>query len=71
MLFFALIETSHALRFAQCAARRFATDLEALEAGSATALSVAFVKNRLSDARDSLVAAEKEIGVLIRGAAAE
>jgi hypothetical protein len=71
MLFFALNETSHALRFAQSAARRFATDVEALEAGSATALSVAFIKNRLSDARDSLVAAEREIGILIRGTAAE
>lgn len=66
VLFLALNETTHALRFAESAAKRFATDVDDLETGSSTAVSVAYIKNRLSDARDSLLAAEGEIGRLIR-----
>jgi hypothetical protein len=71
VLFFALNEISHSLGFAQSAARRFATDLDALETGSTTAVSIAFIKNRLSDAKESLVAAEGEIGSLIRATGVE
>ena len=42
----------------------FATDVDELEAGSKIAVSVAFIKNRLSDAQESLLAAEGEIGRL-------
>ena len=64
-LYFALNETNHALRFAESAAGRCAADVDELEAGSKTAMSVAFIKNRLSDAQESLLAAEGEIGRLI------
>lgn len=64
-LYFALNETTHALRFAGSAAKRFTTDPHELEAGSAAAPSYAFIKNRLSDAQVSLAAAELEIGRLI------
>jgi hypothetical protein len=67
-LFFALNETIHALRFAESAARRFSSDVDALEAGSKTAASVAHIKNQLSDAQRSLSAAEGEIGRLIQNA---
>ncbi len=64
-LFFALNETTHALRFTQSAAKRFTVDAEELEAGSATAASVAYIENRLSDARVALSAAEVEINRLL------
>jgi len=48
------------------AAERFSADTDELEAGSLTAISVAYVKNRLSDAQESLTAAEGEIGTLIQ-----
>ena len=64
-LYFALNETTHALRFAESAAKRFTTEPDELEAGSAAAASVAFIKNHLSDAQISLAAAELEIGRLI------
>ena len=68
VLSFALNETTHALRFAESAAKRFATDVDELETGSKTAVSVAYIKNRLSDAQESLFAAEGEIGRLIHEA---
>lgn len=64
-LYFALNETTHALRFAESAAKRFTTDPDELEAGSTAAASVAFIKNRLSDAQVSLAAAELEISRLV------
>ena len=64
-LYFALNETNHALRFAESAAKRFATNVDELEAGSRVAVSVAFIQNRLSDAQESLLAAEGEIGRVI------
>jgi hypothetical protein len=66
VLFIALNETTHALRFAESAAKHFTTDTDELETGSTAATSVAYVKNRLSDARESLTAAEGEIGKLIQ-----
>ena len=70
-LFFALNETTHALRFAESAARRFAIDVDQLDTGSRTAASVTYIKNRLSDAQASLVLAEEEIGRLINQASSE
>ncbi len=64
-LYFALNETTHALRFAESAAKRFTTDPDELETGSTAAASVAFIKNRLSDAQVYLAAAELELGRLI------
>ncbi len=66
VLFLALNETTHALRFAESAARHFTTDPGELEAGSSVAISVAYVKNRLFDAQEALTAAESEIGKLIQ-----
>ena len=71
ILYLALNETTHALRFAESAAKRFATDVDDLETGSKTAASFAYIKNRLSDAQESLFAAEGEIGRLIPEAAIE
>ncbi len=68
VLFHAWNETTHALLFAQAAAKRFAIDDVDLESGSKTAVSIAHIKNRLSDAQDSLLAAEQEIGRLIQSA---
>ena len=68
VLFFALHETTHALRFAESAAKRFAADIDELETGSEPAVSVAYIKNNLSDAQRSLSAAEGEIGRLIQKA---
>jgi len=65
-LYFALNETGHALRFVESAAKRFTADTDELEAGSPTESSIAYVKNRLSDARESLAAAEREIERLIQ-----
>jgi hypothetical protein len=65
-LYFALNATTHALRFAEAAAKQFTTDPDELESGSKTAASVAFIKNHLSDARSSLAEAEGEIGRLIQ-----
>jgi hypothetical protein len=65
VLHLALSETTHAMRFTESAARRFETNLDELEAGSKIATSLAFIKNKLSDARESLFAAEGEIGLLI------
>ena len=65
-LYFALNATTHALRFAEAAARQFTTDPEELESGSKTAAAVAFIKNHLSDAQRSLSEAEGEIGRLIQ-----
>ena len=64
-LYFALNETTHALRFAESAAKRFTSDPDELETGSTTAPSAAFIKNHLSDAQVSLAAAELEISRLI------
>jgi hypothetical protein len=64
-LYLALNATTHALRFAQSAAKPFATDVDELEAGSRVAVSVAFIKNQLSDAQESLLAAEGEIARLL------
>jgi len=66
VLFIALNETTHALRFAESAAKHFTSDTDELEIGLTAAVSVAYVKNRLSDARESLTAAEGEIGKLIQ-----
>ena len=66
VLFIALNETTHALRFAESAARHFASDTNELEAGSPAAVSVAFISNSLSDAQESLTAAQGEIGKLIQ-----
>jgi hypothetical protein len=68
VLFHAWNETTRALLFAQSAASRFATEDVELESGSETAVSIAYIKNRLSDAQDSLSAAEQEIGRLIKSA---
>jgi len=68
VLFHAWNETTHALLFAQSAAKRFAADDVDLESGSKTAVSIAYINNRLSDAQDSLLAAEQEIGRLIQSA---
>jgi hypothetical protein len=64
-LYIALNASTHALRFAQSAAKPFATDADRLEAGSRVAVSVAFIKNRLSDAQESLSSAEGEIARLL------
>ena len=64
----ALNETTHALRFAESAARRFKVDIAELETGSKIAISVTYIQNRLSDAHHSLVAAEEEIRRLINEA---
>lgn len=62
LFYLVLNETNHALRFAESAAGRFAADVDELEAGSKTAMSAAFIKNRLSDAQESRLAAQGEIG---------
>jgi hypothetical protein len=67
-LYFALNETTHALRFIESAAKRFRTDPDELETGSGLASSVAYITNRLSDARESLAAAEAEIGRILQQA---
>jgi hypothetical protein len=66
VLFFALNETTHALRYSEAAAKRFAIDVDELETGSTTAVSVAYIKNQLCDAKESLLAAEGEIGRLMQ-----
>jgi hypothetical protein len=58
--------TTHALRFAEAAAKQFSADPDELESGSNIAASVAFIKNHLSDAKTSLAEAEGEIGRLIQ-----
>jgi uncharacterized protein (DUF1810 family) len=68
-LFFALNETTHALRFAQAAANRFTVDPDELEAGSPRATSIAFISNQLTDAQTSLSAAEVEISNLMEASA--
>jgi hypothetical protein len=65
-LYFALNETTHALRFAESVAKRFIADPDELETGSTRAASAAFIKNHLSDAQVSLAAAELEISRLIQ-----
>lgn len=67
ILFLALNETTHALRFAEAAATHFSSDSEGLEKGSERAASVAFIINRLSDAQADLALAENEIARLIGG----
>lgn len=67
-LFFALSETTHARRFTESAAKRFICDVTELETGSRTGTSVAYINNQLSDARESLLAAEGEISLLIHDA---
>jgi len=66
VLFIALNETTHALRFTESAARHFTTDTNELEVGSPAAVSAAFISNRLSDAQESLTVAAGEIGKLIQ-----
>lgn len=63
-LFFALNETTHALRFAEAAASRFSLDTDEIENASATA-SIAYISNRLADSRAYLAAAKDEINRLI------
>ncbi len=63
-LFFALNETTHALRFAEAAASRFRPDASALQEDSGTAASVAFINHRLADAQTHLSSAKDEIGRL-------
>ena len=70
-LYLALNETNHALRFAESAAKRFTPNVDQLEAGSTAARSLAFIQNRLSDAQESLLAAEEEIGRIIHEAGIE
>jgi len=65
-LILALNETTDRLRFAESAARHFTSDTKELEAGSPAAVSVAFISNSLSDAQESLIAAQGEIGKLIQ-----
>jgi hypothetical protein len=65
-LYFAWNETIHALQFTESAGKRFTADTDALETGSQMATSVAYIQNRLSDAQDSLGAAEGEIAKLIQ-----
>lgn len=67
VLFLALNETTHALRFSAAAAKHFSADTEALEKGSERAAAVAYIVNRLSDAHAALSAAEEEIARLIGG----
>ena len=64
-LLFALNETTHALRFAESAAKRFRVHAHELEAASRTATDVANIKNRLSDAQCELSAAAGEIKALL------
>ena len=64
-LYIALNATTHAIRFAQSAAKPFATDVDELEIGSRVATSVAFIRNRLSDAQETLSAAATEITRLL------
>jgi hypothetical protein len=65
-LHLALNETTHALRFAQAAASRFAVDAEEVESGSRTATSVAYIGNQLADAQSALSNAEVVIGRLLQ-----
>ena len=65
LLSLALNETTHALRYAESAGRRFTVDIDELETGSKIAISVTYIVNRLTDAEASLVAAADEIGRLI------
>ena len=64
-LYIALNATTHAIKFAQSAAKPFAADVDELEIGSRVAGSVAFIRNRLSDAQESLSAAETEMARLL------
>ena len=68
VLSLAINETTHAVRYVESATRRFTTHIEGLETGSKLAISVGYIQTRLSDAHDSLVAAEQEIHRLIREA---
>ena len=68
VLSLALNETTHALRYVESAARRFTTDIKEPEAGSRLATSVGYIQDRLSDAQESLVAAQQEIQRLIHEA---
>ena len=65
-LYLALNETTHALRFAQAAASRFAVGAEEVESGSSTATSVAYVGNQLADAQSALSSSEVEIRRLLQ-----
>jgi len=65
VLSLALNEITHAMRFAESAARRFTTDIEELGAGSKLAISVGYIQNRLADAQASLQGAAEEIDRLI------
>jgi hypothetical protein len=64
-LYIALNATTHAIRFAQSAAKPFSADVDELEIGSRIAGAVAFIRNRLSDAQESLSAAETEMARLL------
>lgn len=65
-LYISLNATSLALRLTASAAKPFETDIDELETGSDAAASVAYIKNRLSDAQKSLAEAEGEIGRLMQ-----
>jgi hypothetical protein len=65
-LIFALNATTHAFHLVESATHCFATDLWALESGSKRAVSVAHIKNLLSDALQLLMEAEAEIGSLMQ-----
>ena len=64
-LYISLNATIHARRFAQSAAKPLATDVDQLEIGSRVAASVAFIRNSLFDAQESLSAAETEMARLL------
>jgi hypothetical protein len=66
VLFHAWNETTHALLFAKSAATRFAANGIELESGSKTAVSIAYIKNRLFEAQDSLLAQKKRSAVSSR-----
>jgi len=68
-ILFALNAATHALRLAGSAAGYLIPDLVELEKGSATAGSIAFIKNLLFDAQSSLAEAEGELGRLLQGQA--
>jgi hypothetical protein len=70
-LFFALNEATHALRFAESAAKRFSVDADSLEADSKAAASMASIGKRLGDAQILLSAVETEIGRLLRESGSE
>jgi hypothetical protein len=64
ILSLALNETAHALRYAESVARRFATDIEDLEAGSRLAISVRYIRNRPLRRKSPLELPKRKSGAL-------